>query len=60
MRRGQVHGVNYFEHPIFILYWIALKKKISLEEWVRIIKESGKDQQEPIEKAMEFIERYKK
>jgi hypothetical protein len=51
-------GPNYFQHPIFILYWIALKKEIPLKEWLEMIKQTGTEQQEPIEKAVAFIEKY--
>lgn len=53
-------GPNYFKHPIFILYWIALKKNMKLEDWADMMLAASKDQQDPIEKAIIFIKQYKK
>jgi len=51
-------GPNYYQCPIFILYWIVLKKEVPLKKWLEMIKLMGTEQQEPIEKAAAFIEKY--
>ena len=53
-----MNGPNYWEHPIFLLYWIVLKKKMSLQEWKDMMAEIPKCDGGPIEFTIDFIEKY--
>ena len=57
-RREKMNGPNYWEHPIFLLYWIVLKKKMSLQEWKDMMAEIPKCDGGPIEFTIDFIEKY--
>lgn len=52
-------NVTYYSHPIFLLYWIALKSKISsFNEWKLIEQREGDAVSDPVKFMIRFIEEY--
>lgn len=50
-------GPNYWDYPIFLLYWVALKKKTSIKEWYDELRYNSNNSDVIIE-VLDFVEKY--
>jgi hypothetical protein len=51
--------VDYWKCPVFILYWVVLKKKMDLKVWAEEVSMNKYIVvTEPIEKAIDIINKY--
>lgn len=55
--------LDYYGYPLFLLYWIALKKKDTFKDWMDIARiyemsYSNEDKKDPVCSAICFIEKY--
>ena len=48
----------YHKNPIFLLYWIVLKKKFRLSEWKTIMKGAGYGERYPFSEAIRIIDEF--
>lgn len=48
---------QYYAHPMYMLYWVHCKQKITFSEWVH--EYGGDSQSEPFKKAVKFIKQWK-
>ncbi|KKM21178.1 hypothetical protein LCGC14_1638010 [marine sediment metagenome] len=49
----------WWEKPHYLLYWVVLKKKISLKEWPNIVRARRTfPLDHPVSKTLNFIEKY--
>lgn len=52
-----MRGPNYWDYPIFLLYWVVLKKKQNIKEWYDELRYNSNNS-DVVAEVLDFVEKY--